>query len=376
MSSDFTGSAFARAVSLMGSAGWDAETDSALSVCDYGADLLGTTLHQQVANLEHAKHRVRLEFAVKMGDLPRLEYLLDDCGAFSTLVHGCPPPSPAALAAAEAAAAAAEEEEPPASPPPGAPRSWCAPRRPPWRPPPPPPLPWRWALFDEAPLPGHLRFEDSVQAFPVWPPPPLHAAAVAALRARLGGGPYAVARRPSGEIDFGPPITGPLAAWRRAHPHAEIANIQLRNDLTSADFAHLAGVKALNMSGISNTAVTPAAFKHLVGLVYLVASGCTQLSDAHFFHLETLRSLFMGYSSTPLVTDSAFAHLGSRGLFALCLAGCTQGTITGEAFGALAHTLCYLDISYTRFSPEVRRHLNNLRRIFVCGVAGNWDWVS
>ena len=52
-----------------------------------------------------------------------------------------------------------------------------------------------------------------------------------------------------GEPDFGPKIYGPLVLWRAANPYALVANVRWREDLTNADFAHFAGIKALNMSG-------------------------------------------------------------------------------------------------------------------------------
>ena len=45
-------------------------------------------------------------------------------------------------------------------------------------------------------------------------------------------------------------ISGSLAAWRACFPNARAANVAGRADLQDADFAHLAGLKALNMSGL------------------------------------------------------------------------------------------------------------------------------
>lgn len=52
----------------------------------------------------------------------------------------------------------------------------------------------------------------------------------------------------AGKPYFGPKIEGPLDAWRSDHPDALVANVSRRKDLTDADFAHLAGIKALDMT--------------------------------------------------------------------------------------------------------------------------------
>jgi hypothetical protein len=56
-------------------------------------------------------------------------------------------------------------------------------------------------------------------------------------------------------------ISGSLAAWRACFPGAVAANVEGRRDLRDADFAHLAGVKVLNMKRC--TGVSDAGLAHL-----------------------------------------------------------------------------------------------------------------
>ena len=68
------------------------------------------------------------------------------------------------------------------------------------------------------------------------------------------------------------PISGSLAAWRACFPDARAANVVERADLRDADFARLAGVKALNMYGC--TGITDAGLAHLAGIQTLEMAGC------------------------------------------------------------------------------------------------------
>ena len=91
-----------------------------------------------------------------------------------------------------------------------------------------------------------------------------------------------------GEEDFGPGIEGPLAAWRAANPGALVANVGWRRDLTDADFANLAGGKALRMYSHDQATFTDAAFAHLHGIHTLNMNRCNQftITDAAFAHLH------------------------------------------------------------------------------------------
>ena len=66
-------------------------------------------------------------------------------------------------------------------------------------------------------------------------------------------------------------ITGSLAAWRACFPGARAANVEGRRDLTDADFAHLAGVRTLNM--VRCTGITIAGLAHLRGIHTPSATG-------------------------------------------------------------------------------------------------------
>ena len=68
-----------------------------------------------------------------------------------------------------------------------------------------------------------------------------------ALLARAGCEPHGETY--SAAEDFGPPIEGPLAAWRARNPK-------------DADFVHLRGLRALCMFACSTLALTDAAFAH------------------------------------------------------------------------------------------------------------------
>ena len=117
-------------------------------------------------------------------------------------------------------------------------------------------------------------------------------------------------RAAEGRPDFGPPVRGSLAAWRAAHPHAVVCNVRGRTDLTDADFAHLAGVRAVDMSECSQATITDAAFVHLRGVHTLHMTGCRQAT----------------------ITDAAFVHL--RGVHTLDMSECRQDTITSAGLRA------------------------------------------
>jgi hypothetical protein len=162
-----------------------------------------------------------------------------------------------------------------------------------------------------------------------------------------------------GDPDFGRPILGDLAAWRAANPHALVADISGREDLTDADFVHLRGIRALDMSYCTNAEITDAAFANLRGIHTLSMMNCNQFTDAAFVHLAGIHTLIMidceslaitelafayisgihtlhiQYCNQPTISDAAFAHLGS--IHYLNMYGCNQETITDAAFAHLKH---------------------------------------
>ena len=179
--------------------------------------------------------------------------------------------------------------------------------------------------------PAHL-YADERREWPALPPPTGHAEARVLLCERAGGEPLMFGDRGS---DFGPRIEGPLAAWRAAHPGALVANVGDRRDLVDADFAYLAGIKALWMTNCTNPALTSAAFAHLRGVHTLWMSGCAQasLGDAAFAHLRGVHTLDMWGCSQATLTDGAFVHL--RGVHTLLMSYCDQPSITGATLSHL-----------------------------------------
>ena len=73
-------------------------------------------------------------------------------------------------------------------------------------------------------------------------------------------------------------ISGSLAAWRACFPDARAANVAVRVDLRDADFARLAGLKALNMSEC--TGITDAGLAHLTGIHTLGMRECNAATIA------------------------------------------------------------------------------------------------
>ncbi len=110
-----------------------------------------------------------------------------------------------------------------------------------------------------------------------------------------GHGGFVMPRGGDGQPDFGPPIKGPLAAWRAANPGAVVANVSGREDLVDADFVHLRGMKALDMRACRQRTITDAAFGHLAGIHTLDMTYCRQrtITDAAFAHLRGIHKLIM-----------------------------------------------------------------------------------
>ena len=197
---------------------------------------------------------------------------------------------------------------------------------------------WKLALFDRPPVGGEFYYNELRTHWPVWPVPASHNLAREMLISKVGGAPHEGFVMPPmvyPDYGFGPPIVGPLAAWRAANPDALVANVRVRADLVDADFVHLAGIKALRMGRCTNPGLTDAAFMHLRGLHTLWMGRCKQASitDAAFAHLHGLHTLYMFGCDQSTITDAAFMHL--RGMQVLDMRLCNQATITGATFAHL-----------------------------------------
>ena len=271
-----------RALHHLADSGFAPEVDSAFTLCR--ATCWSEPVARGARHLDFRYGRSRLEYNVRVGCRQRMGWLVDRGGVEARVW---------------------DEEG-------GAPR-------------------WKLALFDTPSL-------GAAWHWPVFPVPAAHAPALQMLISKVGGAPHGGFVMPSTDDDnygFGPPIEGPLAAWRAANPDALVANVRRRNDLVDADFVHLVGIKALNMMACRNPGLTDAAFVHLRGLHTLRMPFCNQASitDAAFVHLHGLHSLLMYDCDQRTITDIAFTHL--RGIQELDMSGCTQATITGATFAHL-----------------------------------------
>ena len=125
-------------------------------------------------------------------------------------------------------------------------------------------------------------------------------------------------------------ISGSLAAWRACFPNARAANVAGRADLQDADFARLAGLKALNMNGCGG--ITYAGLAHLAGIHTLNISHLfgrgPQITDAGLAHLAGIHTLKMRYCAG--ITDAGLAYLA--GIKTLDMSGCP-----GITDASLAH---------------------------------------
>lgn len=163
--------------------------------------------------------------------------------------------------------------------------------------------------------------------------------------------------------NFGEPIKGSLADWRRANPNAEALDLSNREDLKDADMVHVRGIKKLNISGCikltdrafvnlkgihtlvmqscNQKAITDRAFTNLTGIHTLDMTMCDQrtITDAAFVNLRGIKELYMGFCAQETITDAAFKNL--TGIHTLNMNHCEQPTITDAAFTHLAgiHTL-------------------------------------
>ena len=152
--------------------------------------------------------------------------------------------------------------------------------------------------------------------------------------------------------------------WRAAFPAATAANVRRWDDdppstLTDADFVHLRGLRALDMSGCSQASITDGAFAHLAGIHTLIMSGCSQatITNGAFAHLAGIHTLNMSLCSQATITDGAFAHLA--GIHTLDMSGCSQASITDGAFAHLAgiHTLIMWGCSQATITDACRSRL-------------------
>jgi hypothetical protein len=284
-----------RALHHLADSGFAPEADSAFTLCR--AACWSEPVARGSRHLDFRFGRSRLEYNVKVGRRQRMGWLVDRGGVEARVW---------------------DEEG-------GAPR-------------------WKLALFDKPAF--------RPRQWPVWPAPASHAPALQMLISKVGGAPHGGFVMPPYEAPgygFGPPIVGPLAAWRAANPDALVANVRERDDLVDADFVHLAGIKALNMVGCRNPGLTDAAFVHLRGLHTLWMGLCVQASmtDAAFVHLHGLHTLSMYDCTQRTITDVAFTHL--PGIQVLHMQYCNQATITGATFVHLRG----MRVLYMRGCPPV-----------------------
>ena len=275
-----------RALHHLADSGFAPEADSAFALCR--ATCWSEPVARGARHLDFRHGRSRVEYNVRVGCRQRMGWLIDRGGVEARVW---------------------DEERG------GAPR-------------------WKLALFDRPPLGD----PDLRAHWPVWPAPASHALAREMLISKVGGAPHGSFVMPPmlfPDWGFGPPIVGPLAAWRAAHPDALVANVYERADLMDADFMHLAGIKALNIGRCTNPGLTDAAFVHLRGMHTLLMYDCNQASitDAAFAHLHGLHTLDMASCNQLTITDAAFTHL--RGIQVLEMQRCNLAIITGATFAHL-----------------------------------------
>ena len=183
--------ALARGCSLASQAGWP-EMEGGAALCRPVRNAPARL--QGVAGAAHRYRRSRLEFHVKAGNAGEVARLMDEGGEEAWL--GWVPVVPRAEGGSGGGGGGG-----------GSGGSWRVRRM-------------RWPLFD---LPRGAARQD----WPVWPPKG-HDAAAEALRLRAPEGRHwPTPVNADGFADFGPMISGSPAAWRAAHPDAEVANFSL-----------------------------------------------------------------------------------------------------------------------------------------------------
>ena len=278
-----------RALHHLAESGYEPEADSAFALCR--ATCWSEPIARGTRHLDFRHARSCLEYNVRVGCRQRMGWLVDRGGVEARVWEA----------------------------------GWTAPR-------------WKLMLFEPPAAVGEAYFMEKRAHWPTWPAPASHALALQMLIHKVGDVPHGGLVLPlsvKGDYGFGLRIRGPLAAWRAANPGALVANVRGRNDLTDADFVHLAGIRVLNMCYCTNPGLTDAAFVHLRGLHTLWLQGCNQLTitDGAFAHLHGLHTLWMPYCNQPAITDAAFTHL--RGIQVLIMSECNQATITGSTFASL-----------------------------------------
>lgn len=184
-------------------------------------------------------------------------------------------------------------------------------------------------------------------------------------------------------------VRGRLAGWRACFPRARAINVR-GTAISDPEFAHLAGLKEVNMAHCANA--TDAAFEHLRGLHALDMSYCRQegITDAALAPLQGLKRLVMSGCSQATLTDAALAPLApalqsltidrctqlSDAFFVPCprlrhlsMRWCAQEGISDAALAKLG-AIQFLDISHCRQPTitdaglyELRRNLEELRMV-------------
>ena len=115
-------------------------------------------------------------------------------------------------------------------------------------------------------------------------------------------------------------ILGSIGAWRACFPRARCANVRF----DERGFPERAARHR-------DAPVVDADFVHFVGLWELNMQGCRAVTDAAFAHLRGIRVLDMSCCSQPTITDAGLAHL--VGITRLHMQGADEASV------AAAHAL-------------------------------------
>ena len=148
--------------------------------------------------------------------------------------------------------------------------------------------------------------------------------------------------------------------------------------ITDAAFEPLAGsLRSLNMSECRQAGITDAAFAHLRGCQELSMSRCHQLTSAALARLGPgLVALDISYCKQPELGDAAFEALRGS-IRRLEMTGCCQDTITDAAFAHLAgiQSLDMSECSQATITDAAFVHLAGIQRLAMrkCCQAGITD---
>ncbi len=129
-------------------------------------------------------------------------------------------------------------------------------------------------------------------------------------------------------------ITGSVHGWRASFPRARAASVRGRADLRDADFAALRGLRVVDASGVAP------------------AGRAGAVSDAAFAHLAGVRELDMSFNNSPRVTGLALEYVA--GVRAINLSFCSQREIRDADFVHLRGTREVVRAARARAS--VRNH--------------------